>query len=396
MPRPTSVQKVNPVRNYSIDLGASLVEAGDLIDASKAREKFSISGEGLTVAVLDTGARTTHEDFKGRIVAQRNFTSDNGGDPFNASDPISGHGTNVTGIIAADGNRYKGIAPRAKIIPIKVLDNFGNGSFDSIVSALKWLIENNKRYKITSVCMSLGDGGNHTSDTNFDGDEITELINKLIENKVMIIAAAGNDFRTHGSNQGMSYPAILRNIISVGAVYDEDEGALGPYNGGALAHSTGPDRITPFSQRLHKNHVGLSIEELATDIFAPGAPITSTGNDNDTGPSVQEGTSQAAPIIAGTVLLIQEFFLRVTGRLPEREEVIEILRIGAENIIDGDDEDDNVIHTNETYQRVNIERSIAKMPRVIHHSVLNEDDNAALGTAGVIEQNEPCISKIFI
>src|SRR6266446_874342 len=72
-------------------------EVDTLIRVRRARQTFSVSGTGLTVAVLDTGLRTTHIDFAGRVRAQRNFTSDNGGDENNAADG-NGHGTNVGGI----------------------------------------------------------------------------------------------------------------------------------------------------------------------------------------------------------------------------------------------------------------------------------------------------------
>jgi subtilisin family serine protease len=120
-----------------------LVEVDLFLRVSQARESFAVNGTGLTAAVLDTGLRTTHVDFAGRVPAQRNFTADNGGNQEDASDG-NGHGTNVGGIIVANGT-HRGIAPGANIIPLKVLSNNGGGSFASVDKALDWVIQNRNR-----------------------------------------------------------------------------------------------------------------------------------------------------------------------------------------------------------------------------------------------------------
>jgi subtilisin family serine protease len=336
-----------PVQFSRPQFGASLVQAGNLIKAPEGRNKFSVSGKGLAVAVLDTGLRTTHVDFAGRIPAQRNFTTDNGGDPNDASDG-QGHGTNVAGIIAAN-KLHIGIAPDTLVIPLKVLSNSGRGSFDAIKGALQWVIDNRKTFNITAVCMSLGDDGNYTDDSLFVGDMVREKIQTLKNEKVAVVVAAGNAFFTHRSQQGMSYPAILRETVSVGAVYDAREGGF-TYGDGASTTESAPDRITPFSQRLHE-----TINPIArTEIFAPGAPITSSGIENDQGESVQHGTSQATPVTAGVILLLQEYYLKLTDSLPSVEWIETCLRAGGVKINDGDDEQDNVQNTGLDFVRIDV------------------------------------------
>lgn len=95
----------------------------------------------------------------------------------------------------------------------------------------------------------------------------------------------------------MAYPAIVRESVSVGAVYDAREGPFS-YASGAQTTESGPDRITPFSQRLHRTVA----PETFTDVFAPGAPITSSGIESDEGESTQHGTSQATPVTVGEAL----------------------------------------------------------------------------------------------
>jgi subtilisin family serine protease len=362
-------QKISPVEKpVQVTLpqfAASLIQAGSLIRAPEARTKFSVTGNGLTVAVLDTGLRTTHVDFTGRVVTQSNFTSDNGDNRDDASDG-NGHGTNVAGIIAAN-KLHIGIAPSTQVIPLKVLSNDGGGSFGAIRDALQWVIDNRTRYNITAVCMSLGDSGNYTDDDLFSADDLRSKIQTLRNEKVAVVVAAGNDFFTHSSQQGMSYPAIFRETVSVGAVYDAREGGFS-YNSGAVTTESAPDRITPFSQRLHETVNSVT----RTEIFAPGAPITSSGIDNDQGESVQHGTSQATPVITGVILLMQEYYLRLTGSLPSIDELETFLRAGGVVINDGDDEQDNVTNTGLNFIRVNVIGALENITRRLQRAVFEE------------------------
>ena len=138
-----------------------LLQATDYIRAKEARTRFNVTGKGLTVAILDTGLRTTHVDFAGRIVGTKNFTTDNNNKPDDANDG-NGHGTNVTGIIAAKGDHI-GIAPETGIVSLKIIRNDGSGSFTQITVALQWIIDNYDALKIRAVNMSLGDGGNYVN-----------------------------------------------------------------------------------------------------------------------------------------------------------------------------------------------------------------------------------------
>lgn len=344
------------------------IEVDNLIRIDRARTTFEVTGTGMNVAVLDTGLRTTHVDFAGKVVAQRNFTPDNNGNPDDASDG-QGHGTNVTGIIAANGD-HKGIAPRAGVIPLKVLSNTGSGSFTAVTDALKWVLENHQVYNISAVNMSLGNSVNVDDDSGFDNDETRQVISQLRNNNVIVVAAAGNDYFKF-QLPGMGFPAILRDTISVGAVYDASVGPFS-YRGGAEARSTGRDRLTPFSQRLHEDHN----PNTRTDIFAPGAPVTSSGINTDHGESVQQGTSQATPVVVGVILLMQEYFKKNTGQLPSLKVISECLRSGGVPIIDGDDEDDNVRHTQKTYLRVDALLALAAVRRKLQMNLLAGQGNS--------------------
>ncbi|HYY56587.1 MAG TPA: S8 family serine peptidase, partial [Pyrinomonadaceae bacterium] len=320
-------------------------------------------GAGLTVAVLDTGLRTTHVDFAGRVRSQRNFTADNQGNVNDASDG-NGHGTNVGGIIVANGS-HVGIAPGAGIIPLKVLSNQGGGTFDETNQALQWVLDNHTTFNITVVSMSLGSETNDADDTPFQQDDTLRLIRRLRDLNIPVVVAAGNDYFKF-KQQGMGFPAILRETISVGAVFDANVGSFS-YQSGAQAFATAADRITPFSQRLHES----ANANTRTEIFAPGAPITSSGIASDVGESVQHGTSQATPVTSGVILLMQEFYLRTTGRMPSVETIATCLRNGAVVITDGDDEQDNVPHTGEKFLRIDAMSALDAVRRTLQINLLS-------------------------
>jgi subtilisin family serine protease len=328
-----------------------LVEVDEFVRASQARQLFKVTGKGLCAAVLDTGLNTQHVDFAGRIAAVRNFTPDNHGDANDVSDG-NGHGTNVVGIVLAKGD-HTGMAPEAEVAALKVLPDHSTGSFDWVAQALDWVLENRAAHNISAVCMSLGDGGNYTSDKPFAGNSLAQKIIALRQAGVAVVVAAGNDYFAHGSQQGMGYPAIIRQTVSVGAVYDAEEGGF-QYASGAQAFSTRAGQITPFSQRLHPT----VNRTTRTEIFAPGAPVTSSGINGPHGESIQHGTSQATPVTVGIILLLQEFYQRHAGELPSIDQLTNWLRRGGVPIRDGDDEDDNVQHTNLTFLRLDAVRAL--------------------------------------
>lgn len=323
------------------DNPARLVQTTSLIRASQARQTYDVDGTGLAVAVLDTGLRTTHVDFAGKIVARRNFTTENGGQLDDVTDG-HGHGTNVAGIAIARGNHI-GIAPGASIIPLKVLKNDGSGVFSDAEEALQWVLDNRTRYNISVVNLSLGDGRNYTT---VDPGRIQDEIRALRAVNVAVVASAGNEFYRYASAQGMTYPAALPETVSVGAVFDANVGALTAF--GARAATTGPNRLCPFSQRLSSTVNAAT----RTDIFAPGAVLTATGNTGNTASASFVGTSQASPVVSGVILLMQEYYRHVRGALPSVDQVESWLRTGAVSAQDGDDENDNVTNTGATFLRV--------------------------------------------
>lgn len=324
-----------------------LVQSSSLIRINEFRAdpRFSgLAGQGFSTVVLDTGIDLNHAFFgpdansdgiADRIVYQYDFAN---GDS-NASD-LNGHGSNVTSIVASQDSVYRGMAPQADIIALKVFTDSGSGNFSYIQSALQWVVANALAYNISSVNMSLGDSGNYASSVSLYG--IGDELAALAALNVKVVSAAGNDFYAKNSVPGVSYPAADANSLAVGAVWDGNNG--GPFNwsSGAIDNTTGADRLTSFSQR----HASMS------DIFAPGAMITGAGATGGT--TSYAGTSQASPHIAGIAVLADQLATERIGRKLTAAEFTDLLRQTAVSVFDGDDENDNVTNTQINYPRVDV------------------------------------------
>ncbi|MEC9373643.1 MAG: S8 family serine peptidase, partial [Planctomycetota bacterium] len=314
------------------------------LDDFRADPRFAgIDGSGYSVVVMDTGIDLDHPFFgpdanangiADRIVFQYDFAN---GDN-NATD-YNGHGSNVTSIVGSSDATYTGMAPGANLIHLKVFSDAGAGNFGWLESALQWVVANAATYNIVSVNMSLGDSANYNNNRTLYG--VSDELAALAAMNIIPVAANGNDFYGFGSALGVAYPAADPNTIAVGAVYDSSSFS-GTYGSGAQAYSSGPDRITPFSQR----------HPTLTDIFAPGAPIT--GASHNGGLVTQHGTSQAAPHIAGIAALAQQYAMQRLGRLLTLAEFRTLIDESGVDIVDGDDESDNVTNSGLTFRRIDV------------------------------------------
>ena len=314
------------------------------LNAFRADPRFSaINGQGVAVAVLDTGIDLNHPFFgpdansdgvADRIVYQYDF----GDNDSNAGD-FDGHGSNVASIIGSQDATYKGMAPAVNLIALKVFPDGGDGDFAMVEQALQWVVANAASRNIVAINMSLGDGENWTTAGAHYG--IGEELAALAAQNVIVCSASGNEFYAFNSGQGIAYPSADPNSLSIGAVYDANTGGW-TYASGAVANASGPDFICPFSQR----HATL------TTVFAPGAVITGA---NATGGTVQmHGTSQASPHIAGIAALAQQLAQQRLGRRLTMTEFAALLRTTGVTITDGDDENDNVVNTNLQFKRVDV------------------------------------------
>ncbi|MBI2410484.1 MAG: S8 family serine peptidase [Candidatus Kerfeldbacteria bacterium] len=247
------------------------------------------TGNGILVAIIDTGADIDHEDLDANFWHPNNddcvingvFT--NGGCPNGGYDIINGdnnpnddngHGTHVTGILAAEDNAtgVVGVAPSADIMAIKVLDADGAGDYADIIDGIDFAIDNGADI----INMSLGAMSTGTILQDFQ-----EAINDAEAAGIPVIAASGN----YASNVQF-IPASLESVIAVGAVQE-------------TTSQDNPD--TDYNTR----HAYFSNWGKVT-VAAPGSRINSTTNDGSYSGDTWDGTSMAAPHVAGVVALLKQ------------------------------------------------------------------------------------------
>ena len=237
-----------------------------------------IKGKNVNVAVIDTGVFVNHIDLKESLIIQVDMLSKR----KNISD-INGHGTHIAGIILGRGKMlngyYKGIAPEAKLISVKVLDEKGKGKINDVIKGLDWIIANKDRYNISIVNMSVGA-------TNIDRRDEKTLINKvenLWDAGILVVVAAGNNGPKKSS---ISVPGNSRKIITVGA-YDDNK----------------PVYIDKDNSMVNYSGRGPTKELVVKpEIVAPGYKIMSCSNNGKY--EVRSGTSMSTPIVTGMCALL--------------------------------------------------------------------------------------------
>ncbi|MFI5754856.1 S8 family serine peptidase [Streptomyces sp. NPDC051569] len=208
------------------------------------------AGEGVTAYVIDTGVRITHEDFEGRAAYGYDAV-----DNDDSADDGYGHGTHVAGTIAGAAH---GVAKKANIVSVRVLDDTGYGTTEQVVAGIDWVTANHQGPSVAN--MSLGGGADEALDA---------AVRNAIASGVTFAVAAGNET----SDARLSSPARVEEALTV-------------------ASSTVDDQQSYFS-----NYGSL------VDLYAPGSNITSDWNDSDTATNTISGTSMATPHVVGAAAL---------------------------------------------------------------------------------------------
>ncbi|WP_055492652.1 S8 family peptidase [Streptomyces sp. TP-A0356] len=204
------------------------------------------AGSGVTAYVIDTGVRITHQQISGRASYGYDAVD---GDTI-ASDG-NGHGTHVATTIA--GSTY-GVAKKAKIVAVRVLDNNGSGTTAGVIAGIDWVTANHTSPAVAN--MSLGGSASSSLDT---------AVRNSISSGVTYAVAAGNS----SANASSYSPARVTQAITVGATTSSDARASYSNYGSVL------------------------------DLFAPGSSITAGWNTSDTATNTISGTSMATPHVAG-------------------------------------------------------------------------------------------------
>ncbi len=243
---------------------------------NNSNQTTTSGGQGINIAVLDTGVNINHYDLTNTVEQCKNFTGST--TVISGCNDAHGHGTHVAGSALADGGYDKagiyGVAPEADLWAYKVLGDNGSGYSDDIAAAIRHVADQAVATGTKTVInMSLGSAGNDSL--------ISSAVTYAYNKGVLVVAAAGNS----GPNQGtIGYPGALVNAVAVAALENVQQ--------------NGTYRVANFSSRGYASTDGdYYINQGDVEISAPGAAIYSTWNNG--GYNTISGTSMATPHVAG-------------------------------------------------------------------------------------------------
>jgi len=220
------------------------------------------TGAGATIFVLDTGVRSTHNEFSGRAASALDMSSGSkrvcNGDA-NCANDAQGHGTHCAG--TTSGVSF-GVAPSAAVRSVKVLSDQGSGSWSWSYEALDWLAVDQRNVRPAIASMSLGGPGTQQAMKN--------AVDAAVNSGVVVVVAGGN---SNSDACGFS-PAFVPSAITVGS-------------------TTSTDSRSSFSNY-----------GSCTNIWAPGSNVKSASHRSDTGSATLSGTSMACPHVSGAAAIV--------------------------------------------------------------------------------------------
>jgi len=230
------------------------------------------TGEGVRIAIIDTGIDPDHPDFQGRIAETTDFTGEGPVDH-------NGHGTHCASIAAgsgaASGGLYRGVAPGATIYSAKVLRSNGEGMMSDVAAGIEWAVDR----QVQVISLSLGGQGP------CDGtDFLCETCEAAIERGITVCVAAGND---GPSAYTVGSPGCAHNVITVGAANDTDHIASFSSRGPTSDGRVKPDIVLPGVNIIAARAKGTSLGKVIDDYYV-----------------ALSGTSMATPHAAGICALL--------------------------------------------------------------------------------------------
>ena len=219
------------------------------------RYQYNNNGAGVYAYILDTGIRSSHAEFQGRVASGFAAISDDLG-----TEDCNGHGTHVAGTV---GGQAHGVAKAATLVPVRVLDCNGNGTVSDVIAGIDWVVGQKQSHPARAMVANISLGGGTSP-------ALDQAVRNAVSNGVAMVVAAGN---ANSDACGFS-PAREPAAFTVGATTRDDT-------------------------RAWFSNFGTCV-----DMFAPGAAITSAYHSDDTVLATSSGTSMAAPHVTGVAALI--------------------------------------------------------------------------------------------
>lgn len=272
----SQIQDVQSIEE-NMTIHINLDTANRWFGTQKARNDFELTGEGITIAILDTGIDDNHLDLnENKVTGWKDFVNAQS-TPYDDQ----GHGTHVASISAGTGDanfRYHGVAPNASLVGVKVLDENGSGYLAQIIQGVEWIISQKETLDIRIGNLSLGSSGSS------DGtDALSQAVNAAVDHGITMAVAAGNE---GPEKYTIGTPGAAEKAITVGSM--ADVGEMG------------------YFQNLFSSRGPTADERTKPDISGPGSDITAALANSTNRYVTHSGTSMATPFVAGTIALMLE------------------------------------------------------------------------------------------
>ncbi|MBZ5535106.1 MAG: S8 family peptidase [Acidobacteriia bacterium] len=309
------------------------------VGADIARMEYGVEGNGIGIAVLDSGVSPHGRDLDGsprtgsRILVQWSTVGSTGNALANAGsmDDSYGHGTHVAGIIAGSGGEsdgaLSGIAPKAKVISVKVLGDDGSGYVSDVIEGIQWVIQNRFKYNIRIINLSLG----HPVTESYKTDPLAQACEAAVRAGIVVVVAAGN----YGKDEfgkivygGITSPGHDPQVITVGATKSQgtpfrSDDAIADYSSrGPTAFDllSKPDLVAAGNRVKSIADPSPNMNDLF-DLF-PQNRVDPSYYSSPGGTEIKKvhyftlsGTSMATAVVSGTVALMLQAHPDLTPNL---------------------------------------------------------------------------------
>jgi serine protease AprX len=275
----------------------------------------SLTGDGVTVAVVDSGILPARGAIV-RIKTARDFTDGSVNPPATWAVDAYGHGTHVAGLIGGQRAEVEGVAPGVTYVDLRVLKGDGSGSTSHVIHAIEWAIANRTTYGIDVLNLSLGHPIYEPAAT----DPLVQAVEAAVRSGIVVVTSAGNIGRNHSTGRvgyaGVTSPGNAPSALTVGATRTFDTNTLTD------------DTVADFSSRGPTWYDAF----VKPDVVAPGHRLLSAADrsqylysilPSQRGQSFDDraslhlsGTSMAAGVVSGAVALMIEAARDAIGQTP--------------------------------------------------------------------------------
>jgi serine protease AprX len=281
-----------------------------LYTGAQAWWEAGYTGRGVDVAVIDSGvAPVAGLDAPGKVVHGPDLSLESQAPNLTRLDTF-GHGTFMAGLIAADGGGYRGMAPGARIVSLKVATADGGADVSQVIAAIDWVVQHAHDPGLNIRVLNLSYGTN--SRQSYLVDPLAYAAEQAWKKGIVVVAAAGNSgYQRANDAHGLADPAYDPYVLAVGGsdslgTVDRRDDVVGDYSARACPSCRRPDLVAPGSHLQ-----GLRVSGSFIDERHPEARI---GDRFFRG----TGTSQAAAIVSGAAALVLDRYPTLTPDLVKR------------------------------------------------------------------------------